>query len=139
MTNLKDKILSQTKAMKWWGQFRYIAQFISFYFLILTAVTASGTFFYTVIKPWLKTSFDIELGIWLFYIILLVGLLIVLVFEYKVTMPGWQSIWNKQWWQHDNPMRQMIEGWDKRQKETDKKIKRIEDKLDILIKDKGEQ
>lgn len=123
MSNLKNSIMKQTKSMNWWGQFRYIAQFISFYFLILTAVTASGTFFYTVIKPWLKTSFDIDLGIWVFYGILVVGLFSVLIFEYKVTMPGWQSIWNNQWWQHDNPMRQKIEKIEKDIEEIKKSVK----------------
>ena len=131
MNNIKDKILSQTKAVNWWGRFRYVAQFVSFYFLILTAITASGTFFYTVIKPWLKMTFDIDLGIFLFYGILGVGLVIVLLFEYKVTMPGWQATWNQQWWRHDNPMRQKFEANDEKQEKIEKDLKLIKKALNI--------
>jgi hypothetical protein len=57
------------------------------------------------------------------FVAIIAGLLILaLVFEFKVDMPNYFSFWNKQFWAHNNPMRQQMEQMQKTIEELQKNI-----------------
>ena len=122
------KILSiatrQYNIGNWWGGFKNVASSATIYItalnLILLAVTAYGT----TIAPWMWRK-GISMPFVVFLGIILLGILLVFAFEYKLSIPSIYSFWNEQWWRHDNPMRRKIEDMDKRMKKMEKILKTL--------------
>jgi hypothetical protein len=75
----------------------------------------------------------ISIPFWSFGAVILIGVVVVLLSEYKFSTPSQQAFANEQFWKHDNPMRVEMENAEKRTMDKldkqDKKLDRIEKML----------
>lgn len=93
-----------TGASKWLGKVKFIGTHISVYVTALTLVFSATSTYSVSIVPFLIDNGIPELP-FVFYIAAIALFLgILLIFEYKVMIPGFFSLSNKQWYEHDNPM-----------------------------------
>lgn len=124
------QIMRQITTVKWWGKFKYLLQHITFYATIIILINTSIAAYTTGVDPWLRQH-NIQIPYLAFLIGIIVILLLALIFEYKLTLPGFHSVWNEQWWRHDNPMRQELEAMRKELKAIKKELKIQEEEDDM--------
>ena len=101
---MSNKLFKQTNIGKWWGAFRNLGSYVTFYINIVNLfVLLINTYILGYI---IKTSSPIP--IWLVIVIavflFLLLLIIAMVLEHKYTIPSFMTYWNQQWWQHNNPL-----------------------------------
>lgn len=113
----------------WWGGLRNLLQQANFYLLAITCVSSVATLFVTVINPWLVDNFGIRIPFYIMVIAAAGILMVILLFEHKLTMPSYFSYWNEQWWFHGNLLRERL---DIRDKEINEQYKQICDKIDSI-------
>lgn len=103
-----NKITKQVDVGAWWGAFRNLAGYVSFYLML-------ANFFILLINTCILGNmavYGLPIPIWL--VILIVGviffvlLLLAMLFEHKYTLPTFMTYWNKQWWEHNNPMAEEV-------------------------------
>ena len=117
-----DKLLKQKNVGTWWGAFRNLGSYVSFYlFLVNTAILVVNTY---VLGN--MAVYGLPIPMWIVIGITLAGfavlLVIAMVFEHKYTIPSFMTYWNQQWWQNNNPMATKV-------KEMQEQLNRIEEKL----------
>jgi len=92
---------------KWWGQFLLsigqISQAVSLFTLIFASIAA-----YPTVKVWLL-DFGINIQFWQFVAGIIGTLTLGLLLAWSFGLASFFSQWNRQFWQHDNPMRLDIE------------------------------
>ena len=118
-----DKLLKQKNVGAWWGAFRNLGSYVSFYlFLVNTAILIVNTY---VLGN--MAVYGLPIPMWMVIGITLAGfavlLVVAMVFEHKYTIPSFMTYWNQQWWNHSNPARTEI-------KTMQEQLDRIEQKLD---------
>lgn len=99
---------------RWWGNIQTVAQhtniYIQFMILGFSAVSAYG---------WISASlhqWGINMPFWLFAILVILGIVLMSLFAWSLTIPSTFATWNYQWWNNENPLRKKLE---KRDKEID--------------------
>lgn len=127
---MKNNLMQQITTVKWWGKLKYILQQLTFYTTIMMLGFTSISAYTTGIQPYLEQH-GINLPFAAFIAIIIFILIVAVLLEYKLTLPGFHSVWNEQWWRHDNPMRVILEKMEILQKEQDKRLEAIEKKLGI--------
>ena len=97
-------ILKQKNVGTWWGAFRNLGSYVSFYMFIFNT-------FLTLINTYILGRFtqsDLPAPIWVIILVAVVpfvGLLVAaMVFEHKYTLPSYMTYWNQQWWKHGNKL-----------------------------------
>jgi len=109
------------KIKKLWGAFRNLSTYLSFYLTAGTFVFSMVTAYATTLAPWLREQ-GLNIPFWMFFLVVSLGGIGLLLFEHFVTMPGYFGYWNKNWYEHDNPMRADIEKIAKRQQKIMDKL-----------------
>lgn len=125
-------IFKQYNTGSGWGAFKSTwANAISYMSIFNTAMIAPMAYV-TWISPWLQPM-GISIPFWSFGAVILIGVVVVLLSEYKFSTPSQQAFANEQFWKHDNPMRVEMENAEKRTMDKldkqDKKLDRIEKML----------
>ena len=107
--------------------------YVTFINLLLLAVTAYGT----TVAPWMQGK-GLNIPFVIFFAFILLIVLVVLGFEYKVAVPSNFIFWNDQWWRHDNPIRRKMNNMEKRLNEkidkSDARLVKIEEALKRIEK-----
>jgi len=105
---VREKILAQRRIGKGWGGVKQVLQQTSFYATMLilgfTAINA-----YSVVSAWLFDTFGLRLNFWFFAVAIVVALLCLATFEYKVSLPSFFNFWNDQFYRHGNKLRSDME------------------------------
>ena len=134
MKTLIESIFKQYDIGPWWGALKSTIGSASLYLTIFNTAMIAPMAYVTWASPWLL-QMGIAVPFWVFGVAILIGILIVLLYEYKLSTPSNFIFWNAQFWKHDNPIKAKMEEHDKRFDEQDEKIelmmqalKRIEDK-----------
>jgi uncharacterized protein HemY len=104
--------------MKWFGKLEFLGQHVNVYVQMLILVFSGGAF-YVSIHDKLLEHYGIEISVWMFALAVIVFLTVAALFKWSISLPGFFSAWNKQWWEHDNPMRKELD-------EIKKQLLRIE-------------
>jgi len=119
---VKSKVYRQYNLGPWLGGLKdlliRVLPYISMVNFVLIGVTAYHTTlgpFFEVHLPWMS--------IWAFMGGILFMVILLMVIEYKVILPSYFTFFNKQQYEHKNPIRGDLE-------EIKKEIKRLEDKID---------
>lgn len=100
----------------WWGSLKLITQQGGVYIQAMTMALA-GIGAYTGL-----VSRGLNIPAWLF-VLVIVGIgLLVMLFEWRTGMPSTFAAWNKQWWEHDNPLREELERVMRRQEAIMKRL-----------------
>jgi hypothetical protein len=124
---MNNKLLKQTNVGTWWGAFRNLGSYITFYltfvnfFLLLMS-------WYVLINPELVKR-GIAIPLFVFMLISIVGMVVVMVLEHKYTVPSFFTYWNQQWYQHGNLLKERL---DVRDKEINEQYKRLYKKIDSI-------
>lgn len=126
---LSKQVFRQFNIGIWWGGFRNLLQQANFYFLLITCVSTVIMLNFTVINPWLADNFGIHVPFFAVLIVAMVALLLLLLFEHKLTMPSYFEYWNNQWYKHGNLLKERL---DIRDKEIDLQHKQVCDKIDCI-------
>lgn len=113
--------MKQINTGKLIGSMKLLFQQITPYLNIFTLVFSAIAAYAVVAKTFLE--WGIQFPFWIFLLLLGIGLTMLLAFEYFIMFPSFFSSWNKQWWDHDNPMR-------KEMKEMREQMNRIEKGLE---------
>ncbi len=102
------KLLKQHNIGKQWGMFTHtagqLAMFVSAINLFLIAITAYNT----TLSSWF-VGWGIRVQLWMFLAVVVVLLLITFVVLYKFALPSYYSVFNEQFYRHDNLLRKDIE------------------------------
>jgi len=97
------KLLSKQMPSVWLGKLKFLGTHISTYATaMILAFTATSTYS-TSIRPWMLDQ-GIDLPFIAYVAIVTVFIVLLFIFDYKAVMPGFFSLWNKQWYEHDNQM-----------------------------------
>jgi hypothetical protein len=110
--------LQQRTSSKWWGIIKLLVAQISPYLSWLNLALVGVMSFYTTISP-IFLSFGIVIPFWLFTIVLILVVIALAIVEWVFMMPSFYGANNRQWWEHDNPMKE--------------KMEELEKKIDLLI------
>lgn len=120
---IKKQLSEQIKMGKWLGILQLllnqVAPFFQYFILAFSGIAA-----WAAISRWIAVKTGLLLPFWLFVLAIFLSLLLAGIIQYKAGWPSYFSVWNWQWWSHNNPMK-------KRMDEQDKKIAEI---LEILKK-----
>jgi len=124
------KLFGQHNIGKQWGMFAQtmgqLAIFVSAINFLLIAITAYNT----TLSVWF-VNWGIHIQLWMFLCVVIVLLLVIFVLLYKFALPSYYSVFNEQFYQHDNLLRKDIDVL----KKDNKAIMRILKKLG-KVKDK---
>jgi hypothetical protein len=131
MKNLIDQILKQYDLGPWWGALKSTIGSASLYLTIFNTAMIAPMAYVTWASPWLL-QMGIAMPFWMFGVVILIGIFVVLLFEYKLSTPSNFIFWNAQFWKHDNPIKAKMEEHDKRFDEQGKRLKKIEDILNRI-------
>jgi hypothetical protein len=127
-----NKLLKQTNVGTWWGAFRNLGGYISFYLylgntfilLINTLILGNMAVYGLPIPMWLV--------ILLAVLVILILLTIAMVLEHKYTLPSYMTYWNYQFYHHGNLI---VARMDKREPEIDKRDKYLLDMVESMGKE----
>ena len=116
----------------WWGAFKSTWNNAAAYMSIFNTAMIVPMAYVTWVAPLLQPM-GIAIPFWIFGMVLLVGVVVVLLLEYKLSIPSSQSFANKQFWKHDNPIRAEMNNIERRTMkklgEQDERLRRIEEIL----------
>jgi hypothetical protein len=90
-------------ASMWLGKLKFLGTHISTYATAMILVFSATSTYSVSIRPWLVDQ-GIDLPFIVYVAIVTVFIAILFVVDYKAVMPGFFSLWNKQWYEHDNQM-----------------------------------
>ena len=105
-------LLRQKNIGDWWGGIKFVSSQVSLYVTVLNLVLLTITAYYTSISPWLHGR-AIAIPFWVFILSIVALLAVVMVIEYKMSLPSFFSFWNSQFYQHGNELRTDIEALQK--------------------------
>jgi hypothetical protein len=132
MNKIIKDIFKQYDIGSWWGAAKATFSNAAVYMSIFNTAMIIPMAYVTWIAPWLQPQ-GIAVPFWVFGSIILVGAVIVMVLEYKLSTPSIYAFSNEQFWKHSNPMRDKIENIEKRTigmlNKQDKRLERIEKML----------
>lgn len=119
-----NKIFKQTNIGNWWGAFRNLGSYVSFYITFIN-------FFVLLINTYILgflVKANLPIPIWLVIVIVafvFISLLVIaMIFEHKYTVPSFMTYWNQQFWRHKNPLRDEIEKMQKQLDRIEKELKK---------------
>ncbi len=119
---MKNKLLKQSHILgAWWGNLKLVAQHTNLYIQIFI-LSFSGIAAYGVLSGQLH-EWGYVFPFWLFATVVLIVLFTLAFLEWKLSLPSVFISWNRQWWDHKNPLRKEV-------KELHKKLDEIKKALD---------
>ncbi len=117
-----NKITKQVDVGAWWGAFRNLASYVSFYLML-------ANFFILLVNTYILGNmavYGLPIPMWIVILITFAVfcllLLIAMLFEHKYTIPTFMTYWNQQWWNHGNKLPGEL-------KAIQEQLDRIEEKL----------
>lgn len=122
--------MKQVNVGPWWGRFLQSISQLSLVvgllnlFLLLMTMTTSEGFRYFMTAHGLNIPME-----WIF-VAVAVLLVIALLLAYKYSMASSFEVWNEQWWNHRNPLKDRIERIEANQKLL---LKMLDEKSDNLL------
>lgn len=117
-------MFQQRKTSKYWGIIKLLFSQLSPYLSWVNLALVGVMSFYTTFAP-IFASFGFVLPFWLFVLVLLLFLVVLAVLEWVFMIPSFYGANNRQWWDHDNPMKE--------------KMTELEAKIDILLSEKKDR
>ena len=126
-------ILRQHNIGIWWGGFKNVAANVMAYVTFLNLIFVAPVAYTMVVDPWLEER-GLSLPFFSFMGILFLGLALIFVLEFKVSIPSIYHFWNEQWWQHKNPMRKEMASQKKRLKGMEKDLGELKSMIMELTK-----
>jgi len=127
-------LLHQHNVGAWWGGFKNVAGGAGIYITIINLMLITVTAYATTIAPWTQSK-GLNISFIAFLGVILVVILLILAFEYKVSIPSTFQFTNIQWWQHKNPMRKEMVSLRKQLKGLKKDIDDLKSIIEELRKD----
>lgn len=119
-----SNIFKQTNVGKWWGAFRNLGSYVTFYLGIINFIVLLIN---TYILGFIAQA-GLPIPIWLVIILALlvffIFLVIAMVLEHKYTIPSFMTYWNQQWWLHGNPMVNELKGMQEQLDRIEKELKK---------------
>jgi hypothetical protein len=112
---------------RWLGELKIVIGQAGPYLTLLTILMMAATFYHTTLIEWLGV-FNINIPLWLFFTVIVVGGAIFLWLERKYMMGGYFDAWTEQWWGSENEMKNSMK---KLQSDMDK----IKEVLKIPVED----
>ena len=107
MSSVLSKIVKQKYIGKQWGIIALsagqLAIFVGILNLLLNSVAA-----FDKIALWLG-EMGISINFWIFFSVIILGLLVVLLLLFKFALPSFWSVFNEQFYQHNSLLRNDIE------------------------------
>jgi hypothetical protein len=127
----RSQLLKQINIGAWWGAFRNLGSFLTFYltfanfFLLLMS-------WYMLVNPELQKR-GIIVPLFVVLLITVALFIAALLMEHKFTLPSYFTYWNRQWWNHGNALPGKLD-------EIQKQLNRIEEAMskEKIREDKGE-
>ena len=90
-------------ASMWLGKLKFLGTHISTYATAMILAFSATSTYSTSIHPWLlSVGIDFPFIFYVAIVVVFIGILF--IFDYKAVMPGFFSLWNKQWYEHGNQM-----------------------------------
>jgi succinate dehydrogenase hydrophobic anchor subunit len=124
--------LKQYDVGPWMGAFKNTWSNAAVYLSLFNTAMIVPMAYVTWLSPWLLgIGISVSFGVML--VSLLLGLVVLLLLQYKIFTPSDFSFWSEQWWKHDNPVKDKLEDHDKRFDEQDDRMKRVEKMLEKLV------
>lgn len=90
------------------GQFKIVIGQAGPYLTIFTTLMMAATFYHTTLIEWMG-AVGLNIPIWVFLCVMIIGGAIFLLFERKHMLSGYFEAWTAQWWGNKNPMKQKME------------------------------
>ena len=97
-------VLRQHNIGAWWGGFKSVASNVMSYVILLNLILVAPIAHSTTVDPWLSQR-GIQMPLFVFMGLIMLGIVLIFILEYKVSIPSVFHFTNVQWWQHKNPMR----------------------------------
>lgn len=116
------KIPEQKKVSPFLGGLKELFSRVMFYAGIINFILIVVTAYHTSIKDITPIPF------WVFFLTLIIGLFIAMVFEYVVILPSSISFSNRQSYKHDNPIREDMNKILKKLDDIENEIKILKEK-----------
>lgn len=115
------KIPEQKKISPFLGGLKELFSRVMFYAGIINFILIVVTAYHTSIKDITTIPF------WAFFLTLIIGLFIAMVFEYIIVLPSSISFSNRQSYKHDNPIREDMNKILKKLDDIEQKTKKLDD------------
>lgn len=93
---------------RWWGFIKLLGQHVTSYLQLLILAFTSITA-YAEINRWLVAEWEVTIPFWAFILAIIVLVVCLILFEYTLSWPSFFSVWNKQIWEHKNPLKEKLE------------------------------
>lgn len=101
---LANKQMKPSGIIRLWGRFRFLWNFAAVYVSIWVLIFSAITAYATTLAPWLRDTIGINIPFYGFVSLIIVSLIIALIIEHKVTVPGQMAVTNEQVYKQDNPL-----------------------------------
>jgi len=134
---LASNIFRQHNVGVWWGGFKNVATSVMAYVTFLNLIFVAPVAYAMVVDPWL-TEQGVTLPFSVFMGLLFLGIVLIFVLEFKVSIPSTYYFWNEQWWRHKNPMRKEMGNLKKQVKEIRKDLSELKSLTRELVKNAEE-
>jgi membrane glycosyltransferase len=131
MKRLIKLILKQYDIGSWFGAFKSTWSNAAVYLSLFNTAMIVPMAYVTWLSPWLL-GLGISLPFSMMLIVIFVGVIVLLLLQYKLFTPSDFSFWSEQWWKHDNPVKNKLEEHDKRFDEQKERMERMEKMLEKL-------
>lgn len=119
--------------LTWWGKFRFMFQFLSFYLSIVSLTLSAVTAYNTTLRDWAILYLGFDLKLWLFGVIIVGFMLLGMVIEKYLTVPYLVGMGNKVAYESENPVREDLEAIHEEQAKAKSRDAEIAKKLDELL------
>ncbi|GAH46187.1 unnamed protein product [marine sediment metagenome] len=104
LSALMNKQMKPSGIIRLWGRFRFLWNFAAVYVSIWVLIFSAITAYATTLAPWLRDIIGINIPFYAFVAVIVVSLIIALIIEHKVTVPGQIAVTNEQIYKQDNPL-----------------------------------
>lgn len=131
MKNLIELVFRQYDIGSWFGAFKYTFSNAAVYLSLFNTAMIVPIAYVTWLSPWL-IGMGVSFPFGYLLALLFLGIVVLLLLQYKLLTPSDFSFWSEQWWKHDNPMKIKLEEHDKRFDEQENRLKRMETLLNGL-------
>jgi len=110
---MKINLNKQFNIGSWYGRLILSASQIGIVVSLMTMMLASIGAFNSV-REWTLRALDWDLRLWQFAVGVVICIIIGVMVAHTFGLVSYMAEWNRQWWEHRNPMRQYLEEQEKR-------------------------
>ncbi len=104
----RDRMIKQTNIGNWWGAIMTLAGRLNIYVSMMNLILIAF-FAYPSVTGFIVNYTGIVIPFWLFILVIILSPFIIMILEYKFSLPSYIAFNNQQAYAHDNPIRKDIE------------------------------